>query len=223
MADELVRRTGGADWVPYWAAARARELRFQRCSGCRRWRHPPGPMCPHCLSPESEWARASGRARLVSWVVVHPPVLPAWKDRVPYPVVLVECEEVCGRSAASSARRPTSSAWTCRWWSISRPRRTRTSSRSGARRDDAPLPNAGAIHAAPGAGVAGDPPPTKTRALPGDQHGGHPIGGHFVFHDSYEIQGAHIARLATSDERHRAPIHGSPVRVEVPWCGGDAL
>src|SRR2546426_219434 len=93
MADEFVRRTGGADWVSYWAAARVRELRFQRCTGCRRWRHPPGPMCPHCLSMESEWAQASGRARLVSWVVVHPPVLPAWKDRVPYPVVLVECEE----------------------------------------------------------------------------------------------------------------------------------
>ena len=25
---------------------------------------------------ESEWAQASGRARLLSWVVVHPPVLP---------------------------------------------------------------------------------------------------------------------------------------------------
>src|SRR5439155_1899718 len=135
MADELVRRTGGTDWVPYWAAACARELRFQRCTGCRRWRHPPGPMCPHCLSMESEWARASGRARLVSWVVVHPPVLPAWKDRVPYPVLLVECEEGVGRSAASSARRPISSAWTCRWWSTSRPRRTGTSCRSGGRRD----------------------------------------------------------------------------------------
>src|SRR5881396_2389024 len=82
MADDFVRRTGGPDWVPYWAAARARELRFQRCSGCGRWRHPPGPMCPHCLSLESEWARASGRARLVSWVVVHLPVLPAWEEGV---------------------------------------------------------------------------------------------------------------------------------------------
>ena len=50
-------------------------------------------MCPDCLSMASEWARASGRARLLSWVVVHPPVLPAWKERVPYTVVLVECEE----------------------------------------------------------------------------------------------------------------------------------
>jgi hypothetical protein len=50
-------------------------------------------MCPACGSLAHEWARASGRARLVSWVIVHPPVLPAWKDRVPFPVLLVECEE----------------------------------------------------------------------------------------------------------------------------------
>jgi uncharacterized OB-fold protein len=50
-------------------------------------------MCPGCGSFASEWARASGRGRLLSWVIVHPPVLPAWKDRVPVPVVLVECEE----------------------------------------------------------------------------------------------------------------------------------
>ncbi|HKN48224.1 MAG TPA: OB-fold domain-containing protein, partial [Candidatus Polarisedimenticolia bacterium] len=60
---------------------------------CRRWRHPPGPLCPACGSARSAWERASGRARLISWVIAHPPVLPVWKDRVPYAVVLVECEE----------------------------------------------------------------------------------------------------------------------------------
>lgn len=90
---EFVRRTGGADWIPYWEAGRRRELRFQRCTSCRRWRHPPGPMCPVCGSMEHEWACASGRGRLLSWVIVHPPVLPVWKDRVPLAVVLVECDE----------------------------------------------------------------------------------------------------------------------------------
>jgi len=94
MSDEaVVRRTGGAQWLPYWEAARARELRFQRCTACRAWRFPPQPMCPRCRSLDSAWERASGRARLLSWVVVHPPVLPAWTDRTPYPVVLVQSEE----------------------------------------------------------------------------------------------------------------------------------
>jgi hypothetical protein len=90
---DFERRTGGEHWIPYWAAGRARELRFQRCSACKAWRHPPGPMCPQCLSMESEWVRASGKATLLSWVVVHPPVLPAWKERTPFVVVLVQCEE----------------------------------------------------------------------------------------------------------------------------------
>jgi uncharacterized OB-fold protein len=41
----------------------------------------------------AEWEPASGRATLLSWVVVHPPVLPAWKERVPYVVVLVQTDE----------------------------------------------------------------------------------------------------------------------------------
>jgi len=93
MDDAFIRRTGGEDWIPYWEAARARELRFQRCGACRAWRFPPQPMCPHCRSLERTWERATGRGRLLSWVVVHPPVLPAWQARVPYAVVLVGCDE----------------------------------------------------------------------------------------------------------------------------------
>ena len=50
--------------------------------------------CVHavCRSPASGRRPAAGR-RLVSWVVCHPPLLPVWKERAPYVVVLVECEE----------------------------------------------------------------------------------------------------------------------------------
>jgi uncharacterized protein len=37
--------------------------------------------------------RSSGRGRVWSWVVAHPPVLPAFADRAPYNVVVVELEE----------------------------------------------------------------------------------------------------------------------------------
>jgi uncharacterized OB-fold protein len=94
-ATDFERRTGGEEWIPYWTAGRARELRFQRCAACRTWRFPPQPMCAACGSFEHAWERASGTARLLSWVVVHPPVLPAWKERTPYVVVLVETDEGC--------------------------------------------------------------------------------------------------------------------------------
>lgn len=50
-------------------------------------------MCPSCHSFEHEWTPASGRGRIWSWVVVHPPVLPAFADRAPYNVVVVELDE----------------------------------------------------------------------------------------------------------------------------------
>jgi hypothetical protein len=50
-------------------------------------------MCPHCQSFESAWERAAGRGRVWSWVVVHPPTLPAFADKVPYSVAVVELEE----------------------------------------------------------------------------------------------------------------------------------
>jgi len=41
----------------------------------------------------SEWVPVSGRGTIASRVVVHAPVLPAFRARVPYAVVLVELDE----------------------------------------------------------------------------------------------------------------------------------
>lgn len=79
--------------APYWEAARRGELRMQRCADCQTLRFPPRPMCPECQSFASEWIAMSGRGRVYSWVVCHPPVLPAFQERAPYAVVLVELDE----------------------------------------------------------------------------------------------------------------------------------
>jgi uncharacterized OB-fold protein len=50
-------------------------------------------MCPWCRSFESSWQPASGRGRVWSWVVAHPPVLPAFQGRVPFNVAVIELEE----------------------------------------------------------------------------------------------------------------------------------
>ena len=82
-----------ADSAPFWEAAAQRRLVLQRCAACQTLRHPPRPMCPSCLSFEDEWIPASGRGRVWSWVVAHPPVLPAFAERTPYNVIVVELEE----------------------------------------------------------------------------------------------------------------------------------
>jgi uncharacterized OB-fold protein len=73
--------------------ALAGELRVQACTACGRWRHPPRPMCPHCRSTGRAWRRVSGRATLWSFIVAHPPVLPAYAPLAPYNVIVVAIDE----------------------------------------------------------------------------------------------------------------------------------
>lgn len=81
------------DSEEFWSAAARHELALQKCAACGRFRFPPRPMCPRCRSMESAWERASGRGRVWSWVVAHPPVLPAFAERVPFNVAVIQLEE----------------------------------------------------------------------------------------------------------------------------------
>ncbi len=77
----------------FWAGCERGELVVQACGSCGKWRHPPRPMCPHCRSIEVTWVPTSGRGRIWSYVVPHPPLLPAYSQLAPYNVVVVELEE----------------------------------------------------------------------------------------------------------------------------------
>jgi len=50
-------------------------------------------MCPHCRSIETRWEPASGRATIWSYVVPHPPLLPAYSELAPYNVIVVALDE----------------------------------------------------------------------------------------------------------------------------------
>jgi len=50
-------------------------------------------MCPGCRSLDGEWALASGHGTIWSFVVPHPPLLPAYAEVAPYNVILVELKE----------------------------------------------------------------------------------------------------------------------------------
>jgi uncharacterized OB-fold protein len=84
------------DGAPFWEGTLQGELRIQACGGCGRLRFPPRPMCPHCRSTESTWKPMSGRGTIWSFVVPHPPLLPAYQAVAPYNVVVVELEEDAG-------------------------------------------------------------------------------------------------------------------------------
>jgi uncharacterized OB-fold protein len=69
------------------------ELRFQRCAGCRAWRHVPREMCATCGSWDWEWTTSSGRGRVFTWTVVGRALHPDFEDACPYAAVVVELEE----------------------------------------------------------------------------------------------------------------------------------
>lgn len=77
----------------FWEAVERHRLQVQRCGECGELRYPPAARCPRCLSGGWRWREVSGHGELLSYVVVHQRYHPAWADRVPYNVVLVQLDE----------------------------------------------------------------------------------------------------------------------------------
>lgn len=61
---------------PYWDAAAEGHLLIRRCGVCGRAHHYPREFCPYCWSEDVTWERASGRATLYTWSVIHRNDLP---------------------------------------------------------------------------------------------------------------------------------------------------
>src|SRR5262249_49387232 len=78
---------------PYWDALKQGRLTFQKCRHCGHAWLPARAECPECLRAEWDWTNASGKGRVVSWVIYHHAYHEEFKARVPYNVTLVELDE----------------------------------------------------------------------------------------------------------------------------------
>ena len=74
------------DAAEFWAGCARGELLVQTCSDCGLRRMPPRPMCPRCRSLKFGWDE-------MSFIVPHPPLLPAYQELAPYNVIVVALEE----------------------------------------------------------------------------------------------------------------------------------
>ena len=74
----------------FWDGTKRGELRLQRCGECDHIYFPPRPFCPACSSRVVEVFKASGRGRLLSYVINYRPH-PAWQG--PYAIAIVELDE----------------------------------------------------------------------------------------------------------------------------------
>lgn len=82
------------EWTrPFWAGCREGELRIQRCSGTGRLVFPPQAFSPFAPRAPLQWTPVSGRGRIWSFVVPHPPLLPAYAAVAPYNVIAVALDE----------------------------------------------------------------------------------------------------------------------------------
>ena len=74
----------------FWDGAKAGELRLQTCTDCQHTYFPPRPFCSKCGSRSVEVVKASGRAKLHSYVIHHRPA-PGFDP--PYAIAVVKLAE----------------------------------------------------------------------------------------------------------------------------------
>lgn len=75
----------------FWAKARLHELWLPRCVDSGRFFFPPGLFSPF-TGGAINWERASGNARLASFVIAHR-AAPGFEAETPYIIALAELEE----------------------------------------------------------------------------------------------------------------------------------
>jgi uncharacterized OB-fold protein len=77
----------------FFRAAKEGRLLIKRCTQCGRSLAPQREACDACTSEALEWAQASGKGTVYSFVVMHQMLHPAFRDEGPYNVAVVELEE----------------------------------------------------------------------------------------------------------------------------------
>ena len=75
----------------FWTYTQKKELRLQKCSGCGKFRWPPGPTCDQCLSDEAEWAAVAGRGKVLSWTTFRRKYFEEYP--APHTTIVLELDE----------------------------------------------------------------------------------------------------------------------------------
>lgn len=75
----------------YWTSGADGVLRLQRCGGCRRYIHPPGPVCPYCHSRDLAPEPIAGTGTIATFTINRKEWIPGFEP--PYVFALVEIDE----------------------------------------------------------------------------------------------------------------------------------
>ena len=77
----------------YWQKAREHELWLRRCDACGQAYFYPRDISPCCFSKNTSWMKASGRASLYTYAIVHRSPHPGYASEAPFVTAIVELEE----------------------------------------------------------------------------------------------------------------------------------
>lgn len=78
---------------PYWDAARRGELLLPKCNACGQCFFPPRAWCPHCFARDIGWIKASGRASVISFSLLHIAPFDGYAASFPYVLAIVKLAE----------------------------------------------------------------------------------------------------------------------------------
>lgn len=78
---------------PFWDGCKRHELLIQVCNECQKPIFYPKLFCPHCLSPDLEWVKASGKGKVYTYSIVYSYPPAAFVHDVPYVVAVIKLDE----------------------------------------------------------------------------------------------------------------------------------
>lgn len=93
MEKQLPLPVANADSAAYWRSAKEGKLSLRRCRACGETHFMPRYLCPVCWSDDLEWIEASGKGVVHSFSIIRRASSPAFADRVPYVVALIDLAE----------------------------------------------------------------------------------------------------------------------------------
>ena len=94
-----------AENLQYFGYCAEHDFRLQACDRCGLLRYPPTTACPWCAEAAARWVAVEGRGAVHSYVEVHHAIQPAFRDHVPYLVLLVDLDTQKGAPIADEALR----------------------------------------------------------------------------------------------------------------------
>lgn len=78
---------------PFWDSVEEKKLTLQYCDQCHKAIFYPRAHCPHCFHDQLTWKEVSGKGNLKTWSIIHRAGHPAWQERTPYAVGVVQLVE----------------------------------------------------------------------------------------------------------------------------------